>query len=167
MRIDSLSSLYPDAAQVKARVDLADYVSQFTRLRPSGRQFVGICPLHRERHPSFFVDPGRQIFFCHGCQRGGDVFSFVMYQRDCGFPDAVRAVAQFAIGDFAELKPKAKARLAPPQAVRPNSWARPHRGEPKATFASPEPRPLPPCFFDAADLSEAEGRSLFYLWRTG
>jgi hypothetical protein len=156
LRFDLLSSPYPDAATVKARVDMVAFVSQFTRLRRSGRQWVGLCPLHRERHPSFFVHPERQIFFCHGCQRGGDVFSLVRYQQRCGFAEAVRAVAQFVRADGSPPKAKPEAGHATPKESRRNSWAKPHRSEPKATLANPGPCPLPPCFFDAADLGGSE-----------
>jgi hypothetical protein len=148
---DPLSLRHPDAASVKASVDLVNYIAQFTRLRLGGRQYVGLCPLpgHRERHPSFQVDATRQIFYCHGCQRGGDVFSFVMYQRGCGFSDAVREVVRFILGEVTAPK----ARPAPPTAPRSASWAQ-RRDEPKPALFCPEPRPpLPPCFFDAADLA--------------
>ena len=110
---DPLSLRHPDAASVKASVDLVNYIAQFTRLRLGGRQYVGLCPLpgHRERHPSFQVDATRQIFYCHGCQRGGDVFSFVMYQRGCGFSDAVREVVRFILGEVTAPKARPRALL--------------------------------------------------------
>jgi CHC2 zinc finger len=51
---ESLASRFPDARTVKTNVDLVDFASQFTCLHKSGRQWVGLCPLHRERRPSFF-----------------------------------------------------------------------------------------------------------------
>jgi hypothetical protein len=142
---DPLSSRYPDAATVKARVDLVDFVSRFTHIRRSGRQWVGLCPLHHERNPSFFVHPERQIFFCHGCQRGGDVFSLVMYQQSCGFVEAVRVVAEFT--RMTGSPPEAG--HAPPMAPRPHSWEseRLSRAEPKSLLVDTSPRDLPPCFF--------------------
>ncbi len=157
---DPISLPNPDAARVKARVDLVSYFAQFTRLRPAGNQLVGLCPLHRERHSSFFVDPAQQVFFCHGCQRGGDVFSFVMFRRGCSFPEAVREVARSILPAAVpklsgpkgrvvpQAKPKAKPKAAPRfSAVRAHSWATPHRGEPKAMLVGSEPRDLPPSFF--------------------
>lgn len=144
---DSLSSRYPDAATVKARVDLVDFVSRFTRMRRSGRQWSGLCPLHKERHPSFFVHPERQIFFCHGCQRGGDVFSLVRYQHGCGFAEAVRIVAAFIRAEGPPPTAKPEAGPATPKASRRNSWATPQRGEPKPLLVDSSPRDLPPCFF--------------------
>jgi CHC2 zinc finger len=146
LKPDPLSLRHPDAATVKARVDLVAYASQLTRLRRSRYEWVGLCPLHTERHPSFFVHPERQIFYCFGCQRGGDVFSLVMYQRECSFPEAVRIVAEFArVGS--PPKPKAKAGLSRPKAATPNSWASSQRGEPKPQLVDNSPRDIPPCFF--------------------
>src|ERR1017187_1126190 len=159
LKLDPLSFLYHDAATVKARVDLLDFASRLTRLRRCGRQFVGLCPLHRERHPSFFVHPDRQIFFCHGCQRGGDVFSLVMYQRGCGFAEAVRAVAQFARVEGSPPKAKPQAGHATLKASRPHSResARPVRGEPKPLGVDSSPRDIPPCFLaETATRADAE-----------
>lgn len=147
LNLNPLCSRYPDAATVKARVNLVDFVSRFTRLRRNGRQWVGLCPFHRERHPSFFVEPGRQLFFCHGCRRGGDVFSFLMHQRGCRFSEAVRIVAQFVRAEGPPPRPKAEVGTAPPKAVRRNSWATPQHGEPKPLLVDSSPRDLPPCFF--------------------
>lgn len=84
-----------DARELKARVDLAAFASQYTRLRRlHNRQFLGLCPVHRERHPSFYVHPERG-WWCFGCDRGGDVFRLVMELRGCDFPSAVRIVAEF------------------------------------------------------------------------
>ena len=82
-----------DARDLKARVDLAAFVGQFTKLRRSGRQLIGLCPLHSERHPSFFVHPEKQVFKCFGCGAGGDVYAFVMRVEGCDFLDALRIVA--------------------------------------------------------------------------
>jgi hypothetical protein len=146
---DPLSSRYPDAATVKARVDLVDFVSRFTHIRRSGRQWVGLCPLHHERNPSFFVHPERQIFFCHGCQRGGDVFSLVRHQQGCGFAEAVRAVAEFIRAEGSPPEAKPEGGYATPKASRPHSWesGRLRQAEPKSLLVDTSPRDLPPCFF--------------------
>ena len=157
--LDPRWSLFPDAATVKASVDLVDYASCLTRLRRCGRQWVGLCPLHRERRPSFFVHPLRQVFFCHGCHRGGDIFSLVMYHNACGFAEAVRAVARFGKAEGPPPKAKPKVGFATPKASRPHSW------EPElsaSTEAQPvcldiSPRDIPPCFFaEIATLEDVE-----------
>jgi hypothetical protein len=85
----------PDAREVKRAADFVAIVSRYTRLRPSGRQFVGICPFHDERHPSFYVHPEKKLWFCFGCGRGGDVFKFVMCAECCGFSAALRIISAF------------------------------------------------------------------------
>src|SRR6266478_2129682 len=147
LKFDPLSSRYPDAATVKASVDLVAFVAQFTRLRRRGRQWLGLCPLHRERHPSFFVDPGRQIFHCFGCNAGGDVFDLVIRQRRCTFSEAVSFVAECVRGEGSPPEAKPEAGFAPTKSARRNSWATPQRGEPKSLFVDSFPRDLPPCFF--------------------
>jgi len=84
------------ARNLRVRVDLVGFVRQFTRLRRSGQQFIGSCPLHSERHPSFYVRPEKQVFYCFGCGAGGDVFDFVMHAAGCDFRRALGNVAEFS-----------------------------------------------------------------------
>lgn len=81
------------ASEVKARADFVAIASRYTRLRRAGRQYVGLCPFHSERHPSLYVHPEKKIFYCFGCAAGGDLFDFIMRAEDCGFTDALRIVA--------------------------------------------------------------------------
>ena len=85
-----------DAREVKAGADLFAIASRYTRLRRSAGQFVGLCPFHSERHPSFYVEPQRKLWKCFGCERGGDIFSFVMLAESCNFLKALRIVADFS-----------------------------------------------------------------------
>jgi CHC2-type zinc finger protein len=82
-----------DARDLKARVDFVGIVSRYTPLRRSGRQFVGLCPFHSERHPSFYIHPEKKIFYCFGCGAGGDLFDFVTRAEGCDFLGALRIVA--------------------------------------------------------------------------
>ncbi|MHB8527082.1 MAG: CHC2 zinc finger domain-containing protein [Candidatus Acidiferrales bacterium] len=99
------------ARAVKADADFFAIVSRYTRLRQSGRQFVGLCPFHSETHPSFFVDPVRKIFFCHGCQAGGDAFDFIMRVEDCAFPEALRIVGGLARVSGSRSEPRSDTRV--------------------------------------------------------
>ncbi len=65
-------------------------------IRRRGRVFVGLCPFHEERTPSFHVDPEKQLFYCFGCQAGGDVFRFVERFERKTFPEAIRFLADQA-----------------------------------------------------------------------
>ncbi len=81
------------ASEVKARADFVAIASRYTSLRRAGRQYVGLCPFHSERHPSFYVHPEKKIFYCFGCAAGGDLFAFIMRAEGCDFVSALRIVA--------------------------------------------------------------------------
>lgn len=69
-----------DVERLKQRLPLLDYLQQHHwTARPAGtaQEFVGLCPLHRESRPSFYVNAGKNLFYCHGCGRGGDLIRFV------------------------------------------------------------------------------------------
>jgi DNA primase len=80
--------------QVRTAADIVDVVSGFVRLRKTGRNFTGLCPFHKEKTPSFNVNPERQIFKCFGCGKGGDVISFIMEMEHVSFMDAVEELAE-------------------------------------------------------------------------
>lgn len=100
------------AREIKAHADLAAIAGRYTRLRRAGRQFIGLCPLHSERHPSFYVHPERQVWFCFGCQCGGDVFDFVMLAECCDFRRALQIVAEFSQGEASGSEPRSGSRFA-------------------------------------------------------
>jgi DNA primase len=80
---------------VRDAVDMVDLVSARTELRKAGaRSYVGICPFHEERSPSFSVEPVEKLYHCFGCQAGGDAFRFVQEVEGVGFNDAVELLAQ-------------------------------------------------------------------------
>jgi len=82
------------ADRVKQQADIVRVVGEYVRLKKSGQNFLGLCPFHQEKTPSFAVHPVKQIYHCFGCGVGGDVFKFVMETEKCSFPEAVRAVAE-------------------------------------------------------------------------
>jgi len=82
------------ADRVKQQADIVRVVGEYVRLRKSGQNFVGLCPFHSEKTPSFAVHPVKQIYHCFGCGAGGDVFKFLMEMDKTDFPEAVRAVAE-------------------------------------------------------------------------
>jgi hypothetical protein len=87
------------ADRVKQRADMLNIAGRYTHLRRSGRQRVGLCPFHKERHPSFFVSPQKKLFHCFGCGAGGDVFALVMRAERCDFRRALKIVQGFSLGD--------------------------------------------------------------------
>jgi len=90
-----LSSRIPESqiSELKNRVDLVEIVGESVLLKKAGRNFVGLCPFHSEKTPSFTVNPDKQIFHCFGCGAGGNVFTFLMKHQGCGFPEAVEKLA--------------------------------------------------------------------------
>jgi DNA primase len=82
------------ADRVKQQADIVRVVGEYVQLKKAGQNFRGLCPFHSEKTPSFNVHPTRQIYHCFGCNKGGDVFSFVMEMEKCEFPDAIRLVAE-------------------------------------------------------------------------
>ena len=79
---------------VRSRFDIVEVVSSYIDLRKTGKNYVGFCPFHSEKNPSFTVSPEKQIFYCFGCQSGGNLFAFIMQMEGCSFPEAVRFLAQ-------------------------------------------------------------------------
>ncbi len=82
--------------QIRAASDIVDVVGSYLPLKRAGANFTALCPFHREKTPSFNVNPHRQIFYCFGCHKGGDVFKFVMEFETITFPEAVKRLADRA-----------------------------------------------------------------------
>ena len=80
-------------SEVKNAAEILDIVSDVVVLKKTGRNYVGLCPFHSEKTPSFTVSPDKQIFHCFGCGVGGNVFSFMMKHDNLSFPEAVRMLA--------------------------------------------------------------------------
>src|SRR6266853_1459910 len=82
--------------QIRAASDIVDVIGSYLPLKRAGANFVALCPFHREKSPSFNVNPHLQIFKCFGCHKGGDVFTFVKEYESLDFPEAVRRLAERA-----------------------------------------------------------------------
>lgn len=85
-----------DIAAVKSRLDLVDVVRRYVDLRPAAGRFVGLCPFHQEKTPSFSVNPDQGFFYCFGCQAGGDVIDFYSRINGLEFREALEALAEQA-----------------------------------------------------------------------
>jgi|WetSurMetagenome_2_1015567.scaffolds.fasta_scaffold10054_4 DNA primase len=82
--------------EVRSAINIVDVISEFVQLRKRGRNYVGLCPFHQEKTPSFTVSSDKQIFNCFGCQTGGNVFKFLMTLQNISFIEAVQDVAKRA-----------------------------------------------------------------------
>ena len=80
-------------SEIRNTVDIVNIISEAVLLKKSGRNYIGLCPFHSEKTPSFTVSPEKQIFHCFGCGKGGNVFTFLMNQSGFTFPEAVRTLA--------------------------------------------------------------------------
>lgn len=82
--------------RIRAASDIVDVIGGYLPLKRAGANFTALCPFHKEKTPSFNVNPQKQIFHCFGCHKGGDVFTFVKEYENIGFMDAVRRLADRA-----------------------------------------------------------------------
>ncbi|HKF29543.1 MAG TPA: DNA primase [Candidatus Binataceae bacterium] len=80
--------------EVRERADIVEVIGAHVRLKRTGRNFVGLCPFHQEKTPSFSVNAERGFFHCFGCNAGGSIFNFIMKMEGLTFPEAVRSLAQ-------------------------------------------------------------------------
>jgi DNA primase len=82
--------------EIASAVDIVDIISQYTTLRKAGRSFMGRCPFHEEKTPSFSVSQEKGVYHCFGCGKSGNVFTFIMDMDNVPFSDAVKTLAEKA-----------------------------------------------------------------------
>jgi len=80
-------------SDIRRAADIVEVVSDAVMLKKAGRNFLGLCPFHSEKTPSFTVSPEKQIYYCFGCGAGGNVFSFLMAYEGLSFPESARNLA--------------------------------------------------------------------------
>ncbi|MHC5229116.1 DNA primase [Enterococcus sp. LJL99] len=80
--------------EIRQRTNIADVIGQYVQLKKSGKNYMGLCPFHEERSPSFSVAEDKQIFHCFGCGKGGTVFNFLQEIEGISFPESVKRVAE-------------------------------------------------------------------------
>src|SRR5437660_829658 len=84
------------AEQLKSQLDIVDVVGQYVRLKRAGtaHRYVGLCPFHSEKTPSFHVNGTNQFYYCFGCQATGDLFKFVQEIETLTFAEALKSLAE-------------------------------------------------------------------------
>ncbi len=82
--------------KVRDASDIVDIISRYVALKKSGSNYVGLCPFHNEKTPSFTVSHPKQLFHCFGCGEGGDVISFIMKMENLTFPEAIKYLADIS-----------------------------------------------------------------------
>jgi DNA primase len=104
--------LHPDTVeQVKQRADIVDIVSEHVVLRKRGKDFVGLCPFHDEKTPSFSVSPGKQMYYCFGCGAGGNGITFLMELGKSSFSEVVLDLARRYSVPVQTLEPEQRQEL--------------------------------------------------------
>ncbi len=89
-------TMNPIVEDIKLKIDIVDIIAEHVELKRAGQNYKGLCPFHSEKTPSFMVSPSKQIFHCFGCNKGGDIFSFLMSSEGMTFQEAVSYLAQRA-----------------------------------------------------------------------
>lgn len=79
--------------QINETIDIVSVVGEYVNLKKNGKNFIGLCPFHTEKTPSFNVTPEKNSYYCFGCQNGGSVFTFLMNMEGLSFPEAVKRLA--------------------------------------------------------------------------
>src|SRR4030066_123630 len=79
--------------EIRSAADIVDIISEFVQLRKRGKNFIGLCPFHSEKTPSFTVSEDKQIFHCFGCHAGGNIYKFLMEYEKISFIEAVQEIA--------------------------------------------------------------------------
>lgn len=82
-------------SQILSSVNIVDFISQYVQLKKTGKNYVGLCPFHSEKTPSFSVSPDKNLFYCFGCGEGGNIFSFLMKYESLTFPEAAKTIARY------------------------------------------------------------------------
>ncbi|HRH59853.1 MAG TPA: CHC2 zinc finger domain-containing protein, partial [Chitinophagaceae bacterium] len=79
--------------QITSRIDVIDVVGEFVKLKKRGANYLGLCPFHNEKTPSFTVSPSKEIYKCFGCGRSGNAISFLMEHEKYSYVEALRWLA--------------------------------------------------------------------------
>ena len=81
--------------EIRQSANIVDIISTHVQLKKRGKNFIGLCPFHSEKTPSFVVSEDKQIYRCFGCASGGNIFKFLMDYKNISFIEAVQEIADF------------------------------------------------------------------------
>jgi DNA primase len=91
-------ALYSDEIIEEIRIsnDIVDVVREYVQLKKTGKNYMGLCPFHKEKTPSFSVEPSKQLFYCFGCAKGGNVVNFIQLIENLSFRESIEFLANRA-----------------------------------------------------------------------
>ncbi|GAC1446783.1 MAG: DNA primase [Pyrinomonadaceae bacterium] len=111
---------------MKRQADIVRVIQDYVALKKKGANWMACCPFHKEKTPSFSVNPAKDIFYCFGCSKGGSVFNFVMEIDRVSFPEAIRIVAEkvgMPLPKFEQDDKFEARRKEADEVVEMNAWA--------------------------------------------
>jgi len=82
------------AEKIKSGLNIVDFIGKYVELKKRGTEYIGLCPFHNEKTPSFSVNEDKQVFYCYGCHQGGDLISFYSYINKITESEAIAELAQ-------------------------------------------------------------------------
>ncbi len=105
---------YPDeiVEKVRSSSDIVDVVGRYVKLQKKGSSYFGLCPFHNEKSPSFSVSQQKQMYYCFGCQAGGNVFTFLMEYENLTFQEAIKMLAERSGIELPEVEYSEEAKRA-------------------------------------------------------
>ncbi|MBI4235265.1 DNA primase [Candidatus Peregrinibacteria bacterium] len=109
--------------EIKGRLGIFEVVSQYVQLKKAGRNFKGLCPFHGEKTPSFIVSPEKQICHCFGCNKGGDIFTFIQELEGITFPEALEVLAERAGVKIEKQNLKKENKSEKDEFLQAHTWA--------------------------------------------
>ena len=94
--IRTLAFFFPKEklAEIRSRAKIVEIISEYVTFKKAGKNYLALCPFHSEKTPSFHVNEEKQIFYCFGCQKGGDVITFLREINNLSFVEAVSQLAR-------------------------------------------------------------------------
>ncbi|BAL80958.1 DNA primase [Caldisericum exile] len=82
--------------EIHSKIDIVDFIGKYVKLKKQGSNYVGLCPFHQEKTPSFVVSPTKQLYHCFGCGASGDIVTFLMKIENMSFKDALKQLGDIA-----------------------------------------------------------------------
>jgi DNA primase len=79
---------------IKEKINFVDLVGNYTKLKKAGNSYIGLCPFHEEKTPSFSINPDKKLFHCFGCGKGGDIINFIMEIENLSFKEAIEFLSE-------------------------------------------------------------------------